>query len=362
MIKPIFGILSAQLLYEISKKQRNYTLNIGSVGLLKDGLNPSRHFRTKLFEDYNAVLMNLNFKNQKATERTLNNWIRTITSNRVTALDNGLSAQTNFVLLNAIYFQGKWKYPFSTLSKQHTFYNQLNSELSSNGSAKSARKEDHLEDKLVELTDKEERKYFNISPDAYDLFNESVQFKPSKVEMMGNLRPLNYIKADDGEFELFELPYEGDLSMFIVLPNYTIKMQYVLSKLNSTYLNSLIDRMDREKLRVMLPKFRIEQKLELKNSLRKLGLVDLFNEDANFGPMFANRTEAGNLYVNQAIHNAFINVDEKGTVALSSTSLKSLVVSGFKEIVVQVNRPFIFFIKDPIRDVILFAGTLCRFI
>lgn len=347
------------MLYEISKKQRNYTLAIGSLGLLKDGLNPSRHFRTKLFEDYNAVLMNVNFKNPKATERTLNNWIRTITSNRVTALDNGLSAQTNFVLLNAIYFQGKWKYPFSTLTKQHTFYNQVNVEASSN-STKSARKEDQLEDKLVELTDKEERRYFNISPS--DPYNESVQFKPSKVEMMGNLRPLNYVRADDGEFELFELPYEGDLSMFIILPNYTIKMQYVLSKLNSSYLNSLIDRMDKEKLRVMLPKFRIEQKLELRNSMRKLGIADLFSEDANFGPMFANRTEAGDLYVNQATHNAFINVDEKGTVALGSTSLKSLVVSGFKEIVVQVNRPFIFFIKDPIRDVILFAGTLCRFI
>ena len=331
------------------------------MGLLKDGLNPSRQFRTKLFEDYNAVLMNLNFKNQKQTEKTLNNWIRTITSNRVTALDNGLSAQTNFVLMNAIYFQGKWKHPFSTLNKQHTFYNQMNSNIS-NGTAKSVRKRDQLEEKLVELTDKEERKYFNISADARELFNENVLFKPSKVEMMGNLRPLNYIKADDGEFELFELPYEGDLSMFVVLPNYTIKMQYVLFKLNSTYLNSLIDRMDREKLRVMLPKFRIEQKLELKNSLRRLGLLDLFNEDANFGPMFANRSEAGDLYVNQAIHNAFINVDEKGTQALAGTSFKSLVVSGFKEIVVQVNRPFIFFIKDTLRDVILFSGTLCRFI
>lgn len=332
------------------------------MGLLREGLNPSRQFRTKLFEDYNAVIMNLNFKNQQQTEKTLNNWIRTITSNRVTALDNGLSAQTNFVLMNAIYFQGKWRYPFSTLNKQYTFYNQLDSDISKNGTPKSARKEDQLEDKLVELTDKEERKYFNISATDRDLSNENVLFKPSKVEMMGNLRPLNYIKADDGEFELFELPYEGDLSMFVILPHYTIKMQSILSKLNSTYLSQLIDRMDKQKLRVMLPKFRIEQKLELKNSLRRLGLIDLFDENANLERMFANRSEASNLYVNQAIQNAFINVDHEGTVALGSTSLKSLVVSGFKEIVVQVNRPFIFFIKDTLRDVILFSGTLCRFI
>lgn len=123
-------------------------------------------------------------------------------------------------------------------------------------------------------------------------------------------------------------------------------------------------RMDKEKLRLMLPKFKIEQKLDLKHSLRKLGLIDLFNEDANFNAMmFPNRTTGNEtLFVNQAIHNAYVDVDEKGTVAFGSTSLRSLVVSGFKEIIIQINRPFVFFIKDTTRDVILFSGSLCRFI
>lgn len=215
-----------------------------------------------------------------------------------------------------------------------------------------------LDDKFSELTDKEQERFFNLTSSL----NENAVFKPSKVEMMGNLKIFNYIKQDD--FELFELPYEGDLSMFILLPDYNLKMQFVLSKLNSTYINNLIDRMDKQKLRLMLPKFKIEQKLDLKHSLRKMGLVDLFNEDANFKSMLmsTNQTIKSNLYVNQAVHNAYIDVDEKGSEAFSSTSLKSLVVSGFKEILVQVNRPFIFFIKDTTRDVILFSGTLCKFI
>lgn len=313
--------------------------------------------------------MNLNFKNKKQIEKTLNNWIRTVTSNKVTNLDNkNFNEKTNFVLLNAIYFEGKWRYPFSALNKQYTFYNQINSFEHSNrsvlSSPKTGRKQVNFEDKLVELNDKEKKQYFNLTNNDNDLSNEDAQYKESSIEMMGNLKPFNYIKSDNGEFELFELPYEGDLSMFIILPSYQIKMQYVLSKLNATYLNDLIDRMDKYQLRLILPKFKIEQKLELKNNLRKLGLTNLFNEDANFKSMFsssANQT-TNNLFINQAIHNAFINVDEKGTSVFGSTTLKSLVVSGFKEIVVQVNRPFIFFIKDTLRDVILFSGTLCRFI
>lgn len=194
-------------------------MNIGTVGLFKDGLNPSRQFRTRLFEDYNAVIMNLNFKNQKQAAETLNNWIRTITSNKVTQLDNGqLNARTNFVLLNAIYFQGKWKHPFSTLNKQYTFYNQMKSNastvVSNQQSPKIARKEGKLDDKLVELTEQEEQSYFNLSNDR--LSNDNVLFKPSKVEMMGSLRTYNYIKADNGEFELIELPYEGIILTLVV--------------------------------------------------------------------------------------------------------------------------------------------------
>ena len=307
--------------------------------------------------------MNLNFKNQNQTQidKLLSNWIRTVTSNRVTKLDNNqFDVKTNFLLLNSIYFEGKWKYPFSTLQKQHTFYNQMSSIMANKPQAmKNGRKADS-EEKLGELSEKEEKAFFNLTSNN-DQSNDNVSFKPSKIEMMANLRTFNYAKADNGEFELIELPYEADLSMFIILPNYQIKMQYVLSKLNSTYLNQLIDRMDREQLRLMLPKFRIEQKLELKDSLQKLGLINLFNENVNFKTMFANQTN-NNLFINQAIHNAFVNVDEKGSVAFSSTSLKSLVVSGFKEIIVQINRPFIFFIKDTIRDITLFSGTLCRFI
>lgn len=95
-----------KLLYEISKKRRNYTMNIGSIGLF-NGINPSRLFRTKLFEDYDAKIMNLNFKNKKESTEILNNWIRTITSNKITKLNNEFfDPQINFVLLNAIYFQG----------------------------------------------------------------------------------------------------------------------------------------------------------------------------------------------------------------------------------------------------------------
>ncbi|ROT83128.1 putative plasminogen activator inhibitor 2 type A-like [Penaeus vannamei] len=90
---------------------------------------------------------------------------------------------------------------------------------------------------------------------------------------------------------------------------------------------------------------------ELKNSLESLGIVDLFM------PGVANLTafdRFASLNVDEAIHQATVEVNEEGTVATAATGLINTRVGiGHKSFV--CNRPFVFLIYNKVLGVTLFV-------
>jgi serpin B len=63
-----------------------------------------------------------------------------------------------------------------------------------------------------------------------------------------------------------------------------------------------------------------------------------------------------NLYVSQVVHKAFVAVDEIGTEAAAATGLVLGIVS--MPVVVKLDRPFVFIIRDAESGTILFAGRV----
>jgi serpin B len=71
----------------------------------------------------------------------------------------------------------------------------------------------------------------------------------------------------------------------------------------------------------------------------------------------------GALYITEAVHQAFVNVAEKGTEAGAATAVvladaSAAMDSGPPPLVIKADRPFLYFIYDQPTGAILFMGRV----
>ncbi|HEX5457058.1 MAG TPA: serpin family protein, partial [Candidatus Nitrosotalea sp.] len=103
---------------------------------------------------------------------------------------------------------------------------------------------------------------------------------------------------------------------------------------------------------------------KLKENLSEMGMSSAFDcELADFSGIDGYKTSClyGNLYIDQAYHKAFVDVDEKGTEAAASTAIVMTVAvmgGGVPPLEFNADHPFIFLIYDNHTGLILFAGQV----
>ena len=121
-------------------------------------------------------------------------------------------------------------------------------------------------------------------------------------------------------------------------------------------LDSIRDSMTRQPLTVQFPKFEFETDYNLIKPLQSLGLDDAFDRDnANFQGITDEQ-----VYLEQAAHKAFVNVNEEGTEAAAITALVVRATSGPPEPVAEfvADHPFMFVIQEKETGEILFIGRV----
>ena len=217
-----------------------------------------------------------------------------------------LDAGTKLVLLNTLYFNQKWQEKFDK---------------------KETRKE-----------------YFYTNSD-----------EEIKVSMMHKSDYYSYY--EDEIFQAIELNYKDSrYSMIIFLPKQNG------FDFSGTGLNSLLQKFDSDNkpcsVRLALPKFDLVSKYELAPILGGLGIKDAFSPDlADFSKIF---TDSENLFVDMAIHQVKITVDEEKTKAAAVTMFgaKSAPVELNPEITFTADHPFCYVIRDKEHGINLFSGIL----
>jgi serpin B len=140
--------------------------------------------------------------------------------------------------------------------------------------------------------------------------------------------------------------------MLVILPD-TGQFQTVEQKLNDVL--PAIQPAPAE-VKLALPKWESKSAIYLKPPLQAAGIADLFDPDlANLNGIANGR----GLFVQTAIHQANISVDEEGTEAAAATALGIAGSAAPTNVVsLTVDRPFIYLINDDVTGELLFVGRV----
>nr|CDP91632.1 Bm8610, isoform b [Brugia malayi] len=178
------------------------------------------------------------------------------------------------------------------------------------------------------------------------------QHETKNVSMMTLQSEFPYY--EDHSVQVIKLPYIGEeVEMVFILPKTRFGLQNVLRNLTGRDLLSYISSATPNDVSLKLPKFRLEGKMDLKETLQKIGIEDAISETANFRELTNDAISVGNI-----MHRGFIEVNEKGTEAAAATVLelegRILTTSDF-----IADQPFLFAIVQNLKTV-LFAGQFSQ--
>jgi len=289
------------------KDEKGFRLNIVNAIWGQSGYDFLAEFLDTLAENYGAGLRTLDFAKETEESRiTINDWVSDQTEGRIKDLipQGAIDALTRLVLTNAIYFNAAWQFPFE---------------------------EDATSDGAFHLLDG----------------------KKITVPMMGQTESFGY--AEGGNYQAVELPYDGqELSMVILLPT-SGQFADFESSMNYEMAARIISDIKSQQVSLTMPKFEFESEFSLSKTLAAMGMPVAFSMNADFSGMTGNR----DLYIDDVLHKAFVSVDEAGTEAAAATAvMMRLTAMPGIPVVVTIDRPFIFLIRDIETGAILFIGRV----
>jgi serine protease inhibitor len=186
-----------------------------------------------------------------------------------------------------------------------------------------------------------------------DFWTGGGRVKVKAMEVEG--RHLKVVRGKD--YVAVEIPYKDtSISMVVVMPEDFTNIKARYRELLQEALNRIDEARPGAYTHLVMPRFNITFKSELKGHLEMLGVREVFK------PWVADLTrmayvQKGDLYVDKVVHQAVIKVNEKGTEAAAATAVIAKVLSQplYQEEVI-INKPFIFIIRDGESKIILFVG------
>ena len=275
-----------------------------------------KEFISPLKEFYDAEVFHEKFADPD-TVKKVNSWISKKTNKMIPKMLDRLNNDTVILLVNAVYFDGKWQTPFL---------------------------EDDTTDWTFEGTDG------NTTVDMMRQFDNYYKYYSK-----GNLKGVS-------------IPYgEGGIVMDVFVANDKSKKNAVeifdaMTPEERLELLSSMENAHSEKIFLAIPKFTFEtETFSVKENLKSLGVTEVFDPGvANLRSM-SELPDDYNLYVSDILHKAKIEVDENGTKAAAATVVmvdnrEAIEPYDPKEFI--ADEPFVFTIRDTKTGPILFMGTI----
>jgi serpin B len=160
--------------------------------------------------------------------------------------------------------------------------------------------------------------------------------------------------ATGAGWQAVELPYVGDsLALTIILPDDLATFE---AGLDEPGFSAITTALEPRSVELSLPKFGLETTADLGGVLAALGMTDALDPDR---ADFSGITPAEQLYISAVIHQANLDVDEKGSEASAATAaVMGTTAMPSDQVVLRVDRPFLFALRDTKTGAILFLGRV----
>ncbi len=249
------------------------------------------------------------------TTAMINQWVSDKTEGMIDGIfeDNQPVPAQYFVLINAIYFMGAWTEDFDpeeTEDKDFTLHDGSTVEVPI------------MHRQSEEITD-----YKYLSEEGF----EAVRIPYGGIETPGQ---------------------ETRMAMYVFVPDNSLGAFY--DQLDACSWDEWMHSFTSRDGTVGLPRFEMRFKKALNEILIDMGMERAFDDRADFTGM---SPQGEQLLLDQVLHEAVIEVDEKGTEAAAVTAALGL-GDAPEPFEVIADRPFFFVIRDDHSESILFAGAV----
>jgi serpin B len=301
--------LDARAKQSDSFKGGGFRLHVANALWSQVGLGLAQSFSDLLYVNYGAPVRLADFAAApKESETLINGWVSKQTEGLIPSLlKDNVTPETQLVLVNALYFDAAWAYPFS---KEQT---------------------------------------------------KTEPFKPTTatsamVPMMHRTVDTTY--ASSADWEAVEIPYAGvPTSMVVVMPKIGT-VDAFQSSLDAPGLAAIVAGMTHKAVDLTLPQFKFGTRVSLKKPLSDLGMAEAFGPSADLSGITG---MPNGFLIQDVIHEAVIDVDEAGTKAAAATAVVVATAGAGVDpepAKIVVDHPFLFFITDRPTGAILFAGRV----
>ncbi|XP_076347316.1 intracellular coagulation inhibitor 2-like [Tachypleus tridentatus] len=288
----------------LKRVQVKNELSSANIVLAQEGYTVSKSYKDGLKRYYNSSTIEINFGKPQSVLQWVNAWGYWNSNSKIKQILTETPPETTkLMLLNGVYFKGNWLSPF---------------------------------------------KPENTSLEAFT--NESG--RKVTVPIMHMISNVSYVAYHELGVYAVNLPYDGeDISMMVLLPEEDNNLNAVEDKLTLAVLEDMLAQMKMQPITIGLPKFELKDDRKLKETLKSLGMQSAFSENkADFSKIAG----TDDLYLEEVIHKAVINVNERGTEANANTIISIMSKRKLPEFI--VDRPFLFLIRDRRSGAILFLG------
>ncbi|OGN86833.1 MAG: hypothetical protein A2X23_02280 [Chloroflexi bacterium GWC2_73_18] len=287
-------------------QELDVTLRIANAPFAQRDMALLPAFLDALASRFGAGLRLVDYRRDaEAARRLINGWVSDQTEKRIPELlaPGVLSVDTRLTLVNAIYLKAPWLTPFG-----------------------------------AEAT----------TPGPFTRADGS----RVDVPMMSLGASLSY--AEGTGWRAVELPYVGgSLALTVIVPDDLAAFE---AKLTPELLAAVTGALGPRSVQLALPRFGIDTAADLAEALAALGMPSAFDPAR---ADFSGITAEARLFISNVIHQANIDVDEKGTEAAAATAVVMVGTGAPAEpVTLRVDRPFLFALRDLPTGAVLFLGRV----
>jgi len=293
-------------------RSRGCVLDVANAVFLRKGGALEPGFVRSVRRAYGALPRRVPFGDHpQVARRQINSWVGRRTRYRIReVLRRGdVNKFTFMVLVNAVYFKGRWAAGFS-------------------------------------------RRRTRRSP------FRTPSGRKVEVDMMYRRGTFGYALVDG--VQVLRLPYRGGrFSMVVLLPGSAVSgVRGLESKLTARWLRGALAGLQKTEVDVFLPRFKLGGRFDLAVVLAQMGMGSAFGRGADFSGI----TRSMPIAIAKVIHRAECEVAEQGTVAAASTAVVLAPLSmGFQPrrvVLFRADHPFLFLIRHEPTGAILFLGRV----